>query len=283
MPFPQSNSFLGTTILLLSIVLLPPPGTASSPTRQFVVFDATQYRGKPDLSVYGIKPLPIVYGHFLWEDRRTKESLPNPSFVRIIVSHKRYQSQFICLDVEHWPIDDGKTISESIRKYRSLLHTVRDIRPNAKIGYYGIPPKRDYFAAIGQPASERYRAWQNINMQLAKLGAEVDIVFPSLYTFYNKPSEWRRYAIGHIEAARTYNKPVLPFLWPQYHESNRSRGLDYIAPDFWSLQLETVAMHADGMVIWGGWDFMQNRPAEWDDNAPWWQVTKRFLMDRLIR
>ena len=263
--------------------MFPPSASAGSTNSQFVIFDATQYQGKPDLSVYGIKPLPIVYGHFLWQDHKVKASLPKPYFVKKVVGHKRYQSNYLCLDVEHWPIDDEETISESIRKYLSLLHTVRDIRPDAKIGYYGIPPKRDYFAAIGQQTSERYRAWQNINMQLTKLGAEVDIVFPSLYTFYNRPLEWRRYAIGNIEAARTYNKPVLPFLWPQYHESSRLRGLNYIAAEFWSLQLDTVAIHADGLVIWGGWDFKQNRPAEWDENAPWWQVTKRFLIDRLIR
>jgi hypothetical protein len=268
---------------LFLVAILSPSAAYGSGKNKFIIFDATQYRGKPDLSAYGIKTLPIVYGHFLWKDRKVKASLPNTNFVKQILLQKRYDSYYLCLDVEHWSIDTEETISDSVRKYRSLLRAVRDIRPQAKIGYYGIPPKRDYFAAIDHQTSERYRKWQDINIQLAGLGEEVDLIFPSLYTFYNKPSEWRRYAIGNITAARAYKKPVLPFLWPQYHESNRLRGLNYIAPEYWTLQLETLAQHADGMVIWGGWDFKHNRPADWDEEAPWWKATKRFIFTKLAR
>ena len=52
---------------------------------------------------------------------------------------------------------------------------------------------------------------------------------------------------------------------------------NYIDADFWRLQLETVAEHADGVVIWGGWDFDHNRPARWDERVPWWQATRASL------
>jgi hypothetical protein len=39
--------------------------------------------------------------------------------------------------------------------------------------------------------------------------------------------------------------------------------------------LNTVYQHADGVVIWGGWG--DNGPESWNEEAPWWQVTKRFM------
>jgi hypothetical protein len=246
----------------------------------FIIYDATQYRGKPDLSIYGIQPLPIVYGHFLWPDRKVKNSLPEEVYLKEILNRDRYQKEVVCLDVEHWKILSNSDNQASIQKYRKLLQYVREILPDSQIGYYGIPPKRDYFSSIAHSDSMRYRAWEKLNSSLADLGRDVDLIFPSLYTFYHNPQEWMRYATNSIEASKQYGKPILPFLWPQYHESNRIRGLTYIEPDFWQIQLETVARHANGLVIWGGWDFKNKKPAIWDENAEWWQTTKAFILKR---
>ena len=48
-----------------------------------------------------------------------------------------------------------------------------------------------------------------------------------------------------------------------------------LPPDYWMLQLETITKHADGVVIWGGWG--DHGPEPWNEEAPWWQVTKRFM------
>jgi hypothetical protein len=47
----------------------------------------------------------------------------------------------------------------------------------------------------------------------------------------------------------------------------------YISPEFWRAQLNFCYKHADGIVIWGGWQ------QEWDNDAPWWLETKKFLKD----
>ena len=70
---------------------------------------------------------------------------------------------------------------------------------------------------------------------------------------------------------------MYPFVWPQYHNSNKRLGYQYIDGTFWSLQLRTLYAHADGLVLWGGWDFTNNRKAPWDEHAAWWQATKQFL------
>src|SRR5690606_26877227 len=104
------------------------------------------------------------------------------------------------------------------------------------------------------------------------LAAAVDIIFPSLYTFYDQPEQWQRYAIGNVAEARQYGKPVYPFIWPQFHDSGAE-----IPSTFWRQQLETVYAEADGLVIWSP---ARGRPT-WNPSAPWWQATTDFLQSRL--
>jgi len=99
----------------------------------------------------------------------------------------------------------------------------------------------------------------------------VEVIFPSLYTFYNDQKSWDIYAKGMIEEARRYNKPVYVFLWPEFHVSNRILKGKEIPAKFWRHQLELCRGLADGIVIWGGW---QER---WKEDAPWWIETKAFL------
>jgi hypothetical protein len=113
------------------------------------------------------------------------------------------------------------------------------------------------------------------NDQLRSLAGAVDVFFPSLYTFYPDQAGWKKYAIAQIEEARRYGggKPIYVFLWPQYHESNRILGGSYLPADYWLLELETAREYADGIVLWSG-------SSKWDEDAPWWKVTKEFVKNR---
>ncbi|MDO9084545.1 MAG: hypothetical protein Q7U56_14825, partial [Humidesulfovibrio sp.] len=99
----------------------------------------------------------------------------------------------------------------------------------------------------------------------------VDIIFPSLYTFYDDPAGWKKYAIATIQEAKRYGKPVYPFLWYQYHDSNKLLGGKPIPAAIWRMQLETCLKYADGVVIWGGYKEL------WSEEAAWWQETKTFM------
>jgi hypothetical protein len=111
---------------------------------------------------------------------------------------------------------------------------------------------------------------------LDKIATQVDALFPSIYTFYTDRQGWVTYAVAQIAEARrkAHGKPVYPFLWPEYHDSAPLFAHSPIDPDYWELELNTVYQHADGVVIWGGYS---NGPDPWNEDAPWWQVTKRFL------
>jgi len=255
-------------------------GEAVEKPKPFQVFDGTLYSKKPDLSEYGIQPIAIAYaGKFGPDWYKQADRLPKVESVHAVAQEARIRGRVAVLDIEHWPLKGlPNSVTDSLAKYKAVLGWFQEAAPDVSVGYYGTPPIRDYWRAIKQKTSQEHRAWMDENDQLRPLAGAVDVFFPSLYTFYPDQTGWKTYAIAQIEEARRYGerKPIYVFLWPQYHDSNRLLGGQYLPDDYWLLQLQTAKEHADGIVIWGGWGG-NNRPAEWDEDAPWWKVTKRFM------
>lgn len=249
--------------------------------KPFVVLDGTLYAEKPDLSAFGIQPITIVYaGKFGLNWHKQSDHLPDKESVQRVAREAQGKSKRVVIDIEHWPLrGSSEVVKDSLQKYMIVLEWFKKSAPDFSVGYYGIPPLRDYWRAIKEHTTLDYISWVNENDAIAPLTRAVDDFYPSLYTFYPDQDGWKRYAIAQIEEARRVGngKSVYVFLWPQYHDSNRLLGGRYLAEDFWQLELETARQFADGIVIWGGWDLKSNRPAKWDDNARWWKVTKDFM------
>ena len=252
--------------------------------KPFLVFDGTLYTDKPDISSHGIQPMVIAYtsqiggktGHLWWKD---PERLPDKNAVQDIARQAQAKNTPVVLDIEHWPLSgDSKKLQNSLSKYMTVLRWFKEAAPRLPVGYYGAPPLADYWKSLNSPTSPGWASFANENDQLRPLSGAVDIIFPSLYTFYTDRGGWVRYAYAQIaEARRNANgKPVYVFLWPQYHDSNPSLAWAHLPADFWRLQLQMAKQYADGIVIWGGWG-KNNRPAKWDENAAWWKVTKEFM------
>lgn len=254
---------------------------ALSPQKPFMVFDATLYRDKPYLGLYDIHPLPILYEWRFWpgvSSPKSSPAVPPEDVVRKLAGEHRGIAEPLVIDIERWPIKGRTTdVQATVARFSSILAWVRHEIPSVRIGLYGTVPVPDYWRAIRDPRSAEYRAWQQDNDRLEAIVSQVDALFPSIYTFYPDRQGWVAYAVAQIrEAKRKANgKPVYAFLMPLYHESNRLLGAHPLDPDYWALQLNTVYEHADGVVIWGGWG--PEGPEPWDEQAPWWQATKRFL------
>jgi hypothetical protein len=248
--------------------------------KPFLVFDATLYANKPDLSAHGLQPITIAYtGTFGPNWYQSPDLLPNIEAVQSVARNAQQKGHRVVLDIEHWPLEGTpSSVQDSLSKYLQVLTWFRDAAPSLSLGYYGAPPLRDYWRAIKDATSPERQSWMAANDQLPSLVDAVDILYPSLYTFYPDQAGWKVYAIAQIEEARRSGagKPVYVFLMPIYHDSNPSLGGTYIPAAYWQLELETARQYADGIVIWGGLG-SGNRPAKWDENAPWWDVTKKFL------
>lgn len=256
-------------------------GQVPASPKPFLVFDATLYSNKPDLSTYGLRPITIAYaGGFGPDWYKYPDQLPELEVVQAVARSAQKKGHQVVLDIEHWPLEGTpSSVQDSLSKYLRVVTWFREAAPSLSLGYYGAPPLGDYWRAMKDTTSPERQSWMAANDQLPALVDAVDILYPSLYTFYPDQAGWKKYAIAQIAEARRHGngKPVYVFLWAQYHDSNKNLKGQYLPADFWLLELNTAKQYADGIVIWGGWDFITNRPSNWDENAAWWKVTKGFM------
>jgi hypothetical protein len=166
----------------------------------------------------------------------------------------------------------GSTIQRNTMKsYVEVLTLAKELRPNARIGYYNLP-MREYW--------NRDQAWRNRNLSLQPIIDASDCLFPSIYDFY-QTGEWAghdpnadlryvREVVG-IALEMAQGKPVYPYVSPRYHASNYENGLKLIpAAEFKSHIHEAFEANyqgdrADGLVWWGAdryyrWLGLQNYP-----------------------
>ncbi len=254
-----------------------------APEKTFKVFDATLYANKPDISQYGLLPITVVYPDSFGREwyRNNNQEVPARAVVQAVANEVQRKNSPVVLDIEHWRVwGEKRVIQENLKKYITLLQWMKDAAPALMIGYYGLPPLRNSWAPQLGATSGEYQGWMWGNDQLRPLAERVDALYPSLYTLHRDRETWKKFAAAQISEARRYGngKKIYVFLWPQYHELSKVSAGTYLPEDYWRLQLQTAMELADGIVIWGGWG-NNHRPAPWDDNAPWWKVTKEFLAD----
>lgn len=242
---------------------------ASAPEGPFLVFDGLLYRGKPDLGRQGMIPIggvnPPPNGYQSADGVNDADTLAN-------VRGMQGARGVVYLDYEQWGVYQvpAPQLAESIRKLSRVADIAHTAIPTAKFGYYGLLPCLDYWSLVKNDP-DKIKRWEECNTQLDPLAEHVDVIFPSLYTFYNDPQGWDIFAAAQLRAARRYHKPVYAFLWPEFHVSNRLLKDKNLPGNFWRHELEFCRTRADGVVIWGGYQ----KP--WDENAEWWIETKAFL------
>ncbi len=235
----------------------------------FVVFDGLLYQGKPDLSPLGMAPIrginPPVTGN------QPTDGVDDSEVQATLQVLQGYRG-VVYLDYEMWPTfhASAATISQNIQKLVRVARLAHASVPAAQFGFYNVIPCWDYWSLVKNDR-EKIKEWHNCNFRIDELAHEVDIVMPSLYTYYNDPHGWDISAAELLRAARQYNKPVYAFLWPEFHVSNRLLRGKNVPGNFWRHELEFCRTRADGIVIWGGWQ------EQWDEHADWWRETKGFL------
>ncbi|TNC52300.1 calcium-binding protein [Rubellimicrobium rubrum] len=197
--------------------------------------------------------LRIYYESFILGDEASRDQ---PNWQQIFESFSNeLDPSFagkIVLDIECWHVGSDVPANDreaSIDKYLTVLDAVKAAVPNAQVGFYGVAPIRDYWAYNLNDVAKLIEL-EAANADLKRLADKVDIIFPSLYTFYNDPDGWSVYADAMMDAAERYGKPVVPFLWPRYHDSNSELGFLPIERDFFQAQLTQLARSTDTVAIW---------------------------------
>lgn len=263
---------------------------------RFTVYDSTYFQGGPDLQATGMMRTYVGSWEFFatqWRPLTQAEMAhPDEQATRALARKVASLGQTLVINIEHWPLDVREStdaeVQASIDKLARIVDWVRSERPNVKVGMYSFMPLRDYWTPVHYLTAlerqsdptwaanlptyrQRYLAWQAANDRLRPLAAKMDTLYPSLYTFYEDRDGWQKYAQANIAEARRYGKPVVPFLWMKYHDSEPALAGQQVPADYWQLQLDTVRRRADAVVVWGGWQ------EPWDGNAAWWKLTKEFV------
>lgn len=223
-----------------------------------MILDGLLYKNKPDLGLHSLQFI---------NERDVLDGLNINSKFKPKLKENR--EKILVIDVESIDTQDETSgeykgdfeLSDGMRVYEDIAAHIRTEAPHIRYGFYMVLPQRRYW--------NRNYIWKARNDYFKPLSKMVDIIFPSLYAFYDDIQGWKDYAIDNINEAKKYNRPVYPFLWPQYHNAS-SRPGEYIEPDYWRAQVETCLTHADGLVLWGGYN------EEWNDQAPWWQIVKEY-------
>ncbi len=253
-------------------------GSWAGSSQGFRVFDGTQFSGKPDLTPYGVEPAYVIYESAFWPRSGSRDSLPTKHRVQELARQAIGRGKIAVLDIERWrPGGSHASVAAAVHKYVTVLRWFREAAPSLPVGYYGTVPVWGGRQALLPHNTPGYKTWQATNEQLRPIAESADIIFPGAYTMNGDLARWVRTTEADIGAARGYGKKVYVFLWPRYAGHDPWYGGSALPASVWATELETVWRHADGVVIWGGWDSRAHKGAKWNPDAPWWQVTKRFL------
>jgi hypothetical protein len=273
-----TNSIRRLSVLAaLSLTAIGILASAPAGAADFVARDATRYPGNPNLAPYGLKDIVVAYESSLWPAGADR-TYPDLNFIRntYIPKVRKSNPDVLVIDIERWKFKATTTATEwnaNINKLKQVISVFRQEMPTVKLGYYLLMPERNWLAPCGDPtkAATRTTQWHDRNLRLKPLADAVDIIFPSLYTFYGDAKAmacWPKYAQANIAEARMYGKPVWAFIWMKYHVSR-----EWIPAAFWRTQLETLYANADGLAIWS----MASDGDQWSWTAPWWVETAKFL------
>jgi hypothetical protein len=164
--------------------------------------------------------------------------------------------------------------------YIRTLEAAREIRPQAKWGYYGLPENR-YFVFVSDYAQYpvlREQLPATNDFELGWMRDHVDALYPSFYTFYHsvpnprrgypedRPEDntlwWQR---GMAEFRRfAPDKPILPFTWYRRHggEATQGGGAEFL--NQFNTENNLRRPHefgAAGVILWGRIDSVTERDA----------------------
>jgi hypothetical protein len=250
-------------------------GRSVSRSPNFTVYDALIYGDKPNI---GIKPI-LVTGKGYWKGN--DNSKPDEAACRQLARESAGKYSKVVVNIEHWPLDirrsSKKEVQASMDKILQVLRWMRSERPKLQLGFYGSPPHRDYWGPIRANPGV-IKDWQASNDFLKPIADAIDFVSPSLYTFYDDTVGWIKYAKANIAEAKRFGKPVLPFIWPRYHVSNRLLRLKYIPGDYWMIQLRTIQdSGVEGVILWDWFGFGDRSKPALDPTQDWWKETAKFM------
>lgn len=281
------------------IFAMPSAMALSSTTASgFAVYNATQYRGEPDLSSYGFHKIVLISDSVL----APRTHLGGPQQFSEVATRVAALKQAgdirvpVCLDLEAWPLN-----AQGVAQRLEIIKTFKKFAPNIKVGAFGFMPvnNRLLFDSMADPATRKsYNSWgaygkasqvmfDGMQASSQAIGQAVDILMPDFYTYGSDMSAWKKMVQANVAYDRKMypGKRIYAFVWPQYNDSNALRAqtkslpLSFVPATAWRQELETLYPLVDGVVIWSAWIDHDGNTIQFNKNMPWFVQTVAFMKE----
>lgn len=255
---------------------------AQAQKKDFIIYNAIHYKGTPDLSSQGLHKLNLVYeAHLLNSDK----SPSTDSIRQVATKFKNEPNVPVTLDIEAWKFSPDE-LQTTTDRYMQVLDEFKKTNSATPVGFYSVVPQSVIHKWRKMRTTENYdySNWLNLNNRLKPIADKVDVFFPACYTYTDDTLAWKESVIATISEIKKYNKtkPVYAYVWPQYH-GGFPKAIQFVDPAVWRFELETLYPLVDGIVIWTSNRDVDKNIITWDENMPWWRVTKDFIAKHGIK
>jgi hypothetical protein len=151
----------------------------------------------------------------------------------------------------------AKTVSfeQGMNEMMKMIRIAKSLRPRVNWSIYNLPFATYY---------DKDANWSNQFQRLKPLFEMVDVLTPSLYDFYPDTTEFtddKTYFADNLrvslQISKLSGKPVMPYVWHRWHDSNQKNGLLLIdEPEFKQdirqmLEAEYEGARVSGLIWFG--------------------------------
>lgn len=209
----------------------------------------------------GVKGMDLISGYMIDPKKNGGIDLESVNKYVTKIYPNKNDGGLLCINLENKLYQNLKSnntntakFKESITSFVSMLSYIKNLRPNVKIGIYGLP-----FRTFG--ASQVVADYNKLDPILKMC----DYIFPSLYIIYpDKQISQKKnddYFIQNLDAAFRYSerlkKPVLPFVWYLVHPLNKVYGYEMISKNEMKRHIDVLkryryknSLKINGVVWW---------------------------------
>lgn len=210
-----------------------------------IIYDDTRISNKPNTPLAGFEAIQLInYNTALLQRNMLRNRLEQqPDSVPAV------------LGMENNTLNEAY---EFLGLAKDVLQELGLRRPLSVYGHFN----REFWAPVRyreQPwnviYAKAYLKWIESLAANKELFAQLDFLCPSIYTFYpaqnatdKNVERWKIYATENISIAKTFDKPVYPYLMINYHPSGS------LVPD-WFIQIQLnhiVSLKVDAMIWFSG-------------------------------
>ena len=257
--------------------------------KQFELYDAMAFPGKPALTSEGLLPVYLIY-----EGSLTKENPDRPN--RVILDMDKVNAMaeltanfphvMVSTDIEDWLGDSSIDEYELFYRFKTMFDVFRVKNPDVVIGNYGVATSSlcvyRYYNQDKYDDGVIIQNWRNNNSRRWKSLETVDVITPVAYIAEPNITSWIRDLELTVQEIRKHdaNKKIIVYIWPQYYDKPDSPyNRQVIDPVTWRQMLDAVYEKCDGAILWSSTRDKDGNYVRWysPEIQNLWNATREFI------